>query len=51
MHPYYSRRTHPTLEKAGVQNLAVCENKGKQCKPGMMKRKQQNDAKKTKGLT
>ena len=29
MHPCYSRRTHPTLEKPGFQNLAACENKGK----------------------
>ena len=40
MHPCYSRRTHPTLEKPGAQNLAACENEGKQCKPRMMKRKQ-----------
>ena len=27
------------LEKPGVQNLAACENEGKQCKPRMMKKK------------
>ena len=39
MRPCYSRRTHPTLQKPGVKNLAACENEGKQCKPRMMKRK------------
>ena len=43
---------HPTLEKPGVQNLAACENEGKQWKPRMMKRKQQRMIqKKTKRLT
>ena len=53
MHPCYSRRTHPTLQKPGVQNLAACENEGKQCKPRMMKKKKitENDAVKIKRLT
>ena len=48
----YSRRTHPTLKKPGVQNLAAYENEGKQCKPRMKKKTTtENDAKKTKRLT
>ena len=40
------------LEKPGVQNLAACENEGKQCKPRMKKKTTtENDAKKTKRLT
>ena len=31
MRPCYIRRTHyPTLEKPGAQNIAACENQGKQ---------------------
>ena len=31
--PFYIRRTHyPVLEKRGTQNIAVCENQGKQSK-------------------
>ena len=41
MHPVNSRRTHPVLEKPGVQNLAACENESRQCKLRMRKRKQQ----------
>ena len=26
----YNRRTHPTLEKPGAQNITACENQGKQ---------------------
>ena len=51
MHPCYSRRTHPTLQKPGVQNLAACENERKQCKPRMMKKITENDAVKIKRLT
>ena len=38
------------LEKPGVQNLAACENEGKQWKPRMMKRKQQRMMKKDKKI-
>ena len=31
------------LEKPGVQNLAACENEGKQWKPRMMKRKKNRE--------
>ena len=27
---YYSRKTHPTLEKPGAQNVAAFENPGEQ---------------------
>ena len=50
MYPCYSMRTHPTLEKPDVQNLAACENEGKQWKPRMMKRKQQRMMKKDKKI-
>ena len=53
MRPCHSRRTHyPTLDKPGVQNLAICENQGKQRKLRVMKKKiTGDDAKKTKRLT
>ena len=28
---FYVRITHPKLEKPDAQNIAVCENQGKQC--------------------
>ena len=60
--PCYSRRTHyPTLEKPGAQNIAACENQGKQCKLSdhwksiktlfLKKIITGDDAKKTKWLT
>ena len=60
--PCYSRRTHyPTLENPGVQNIAACENQGKQrqlsdhwksTKTLFLKKKiHGDDAKKTKILT
>ena len=53
MSPCYSRRTHyPMLEKHGAKKLVVRENKGKQQKSRVMKKKHGgDDAKKTKRLT
>ena len=51
MHPCYSRRTDPTLQIPGVQNLGACENVSAIQTENDEKKITENDAKKDKKIT